>query len=169
MSDYKVGDVLTDYNALNALPRATVVRWHGNADQTDYIVAVKSELRGYAWLIRGRVDGGSDASVPVMPIRSGERWEILYLPPAPAPKVGDIVDTEAAAAQLPVGSVVLDDDENEDYEESRPVIKVAPHCWMFYGGYVASVQYSNDDMFDGSPHRVIHLPNADAGAGGQAA
>lgn len=109
-------------------------------------------------------------------------WQVGELPPGvtlraegfgyfivvslPAPKVGDVIDTEAQAAALPVGAVVVDTNPGNDPVDMHPAIKVGLDYWMYHDH---GETFDGDLLFHEAPHRVVYLPDADAGAGGTAA
>ena len=83
-------------------------------------------------------------------------------------QVGDVIDTAEQAARLPVGSVVVDEVRGE-LPATAPAIKTGDDRWLFHNTSTGEPLYEWDTLFDGNPHRIVHIPSADAGAGGTAA
>lgn len=168
MSEYKVGDVV-DHRAVREMPVGTVLIATselvvGSGDWAGSVVITRTDAEDKPWswwrVSRTCVINYEGIHVGL--------WRIVHLPEVVAPKVGDIIDTAEKAKLLPVGSVVVDDAE-EEYVTSAPMIKVDER-WMCWSMTCRESLVMSDFEFDETPHRVIHIPaSADAGTGSAAA
>lgn len=142
------------------LPAGTVLRGHESGGDAG-AVAVRTKS---GWSFHS--DTGRDPSQ--YPHIYGKVYEVLYRPAAEPPKVGDVIDTAEKAKLLPVGSVVVDESEDEVVAASRPAVKVGVDDWMFH--QPLRLRHEGDNLFDQFPHRVVYVPaSADAGTGSAAA
>lgn len=142
------------------LPAGTVLRGHESGGDAG-AVAVRTKS---GWSFHS--DTGRDPSQ--YPHIYGKTYEVLYRPAAEPPKVGDVIDTAEKAKLLPVGAVVVDDEESR--VTSAPMVKVGDSQWLCWMELTGRARELTDYEFDKVPHRVIHIPaSADAGTGSTAA
>lgn len=149
----KIGDILTR-KQLDQLPVGSVVVY--DEDDGRYSNTIVRTPSGFSW-----IDQSGDRSNHVKHELGGiyvDGWKLVHLPAVPALKVGDMVATEAQAKALPVGTVVVDDD---DEPETAPVVKVEVQKWMYYNG-AGHASFGND--LTPMDHRILHIPSADTGA-----
>lgn len=157
MSEY---EIITGSPAdFDWLPAGTVLRGEPGGDDGAVAVRIKG---GWSFTNRG---GDRPA---VYPYLYGKVYEVLYRPVV-APKVGDVIETEEQAKLLPIGSVAVELDEDQD-AVAAPAIKVTEQLWLYYNDDDEAPEVVGHWIIDNNPHRVIHIPvSADAGAGSTAA
>lgn len=159
----KVGDVLAR-DEVNALPERSVVVCDEGRYGHNVLIRVED---GFDWYAGG--DGGSGQLMfKGKQIVAPGPWTLVYLPPARPAKVGDVITDAREFAELPLGAVALDLE--EDDPERQPAIKVCADKWLYYQDDDEPEFLDNVKIASCGRHKVIHLPSsADADAGSAAA
>lgn len=156
----KVGDILSAAQ-VNRLPVGSVVVLDKPTGEHNTVTRVHDGLVWTGVTSIGASTNTHDA------MRVVDDWRLVHLSGPVVPRVGEPVLTDADAATLPAGSVVVDTDDDVPFR--APAVKVGDNRWM-WESEENGVSYGADSDVCGASDIVIYIPErADTGSSRSAA